>query len=228
MDINIPSSTKKIWNILKAVLFMMRKGVSKRKLMLDLNMMLKRGKIAGKAIVGNLMMFHHHHNHHYPSRLGSAATSSSTPCPIGPFEYEFSCSNSPVDPHGRLNSSHGNFFSPFHLRKHRKAAGGGGGGLNSFFSCIDLPPTLEDNPAGPFQLELAVLEFLNTYQPDPATPSLVAASPILPGFGRTPLVRQLRITDSPFPLKSEEDEDDYVDKAAEEFIERFYKELKRQ
>lgn len=56
----------------------------------------------------------------------------------------------------------------------------------------------------------------------------VESSPMLPGFGQTPLVRQLRITDSPFPLKSEEDDDNYVDKAAEEFIKRFYKELRRQ
>ena len=53
------------------------------------------------------------------------------------------------------------------------------------------------------------------------------ASPALPGFGRSPMVRQLRITDSPFPLK-DIDEDSEVDKAAEEFIERFYNDLKKQ
>ena len=63
----------------------------------------------------------------------------------------------------------------------------------------------------------AVLEMLNSE----------VASPALPGFGRSPMVRQLRITDSPFPLK-DIDGDGEVDKAAEEFIERFYNELKRQ
>ena len=40
------------------------------------------------------------------------------------------------------------------------------------------------------------------------------------------MVRQLRITDSPFPLKDEGDSQ--VDKAAEEFIKKFYKDLKLQ
>ncbi|EPS58246.1 hypothetical protein M569_16570, partial [Genlisea aurea] len=52
----------------------------------------------------------------------------------------------------------------------------------------------------------------------------------LPGFGRTPVVRQLRITDSPFPATEVEDDDGGggVDRAAEEFIRRFYRELKHQ
>lgn len=215
MENSIPLGTKKIWSVVRAVLFMLRRGISKKKLMVDLNMMLKRGKIAGKAF-GNLM-FHHHH----PDIAGvhsSNSTSSSTACPIGPLEYEFSCSNSPANAHHPNDFHH--FFTSFHLRKHRK----GTGGLNNFFGCAHLPQTHDDDP-NPFQLERAVLEFLNSYNAD-LTP-VVEASPMLPGFGQTPLVRQLRITDSPFPLKNE-DEDNYVDKAAEEFIERFYKELRRQ
>jgi hypothetical protein len=57
--------------------------------------------------------------------------------------------------------------------------------------------------------------------------ALVEASPALPGFGRSPMVRQLRITDSPFPL-SDTDEDCHVDKAAADFIEKFYRELRQQ
>ena len=56
---------------------------------------------------------------------------------------------------------------------------------------------------------------------------VVEASPALPGFGRSPMVRQLRVTDSPFPV-GEEDKDNQVDKAAEDFIKRFYKELRKQ
>lgn len=57
-----------------------------------------------------------------------------------------------------------------------------------------------------------------------------AASPmvVLPGFGRSPIGRQLRVTDSPFPLKDEGGGDGKVDKAADEFISRFYKDLKSQ
>ena len=45
--------------------------------------------------------------------------------------------------------------------------------------------------------------------------SSAVASPALPGFGASPLVRQLRITDSPFPLTDvEAEEDNYVDEVA--------------
>ncbi|KAI3761583.1 hypothetical protein L1987_52003 [Smallanthus sonchifolius] len=52
------------------------------------------------------------------------------------------------------------------------------------------------------------------------------ASPALPGFGRSPMVRQLRVTDSPFPLSNVGDS--HVDEAAEQFISRFYNDLRRQ
>ncbi|KAI3908692.1 hypothetical protein MKW92_048470 [Papaver armeniacum] len=55
-------------------------------------------------------------------------------------------------------------------------------------------------------------------------------SPHLPGFGfgRTPTVRQFRITDSPFPLKDHvaDEEECQLDEDAEEFIERFYAQLR--
>ncbi|KAI3727260.1 hypothetical protein L1987_67072 [Smallanthus sonchifolius] len=54
------------------------------------------------------------------------------------------------------------------------------------------------------------------------------ASPELPGFRRSPMVRQLRVTDSPFPLNSVADEDNHVDEAAERFIIRFYNDLRQQ
>lgn len=69
----------------------------------------------------------------------------------------------------------------------------------------------------------AVLEVLNN------DVVVDVASPALPGFGRSPMVvRQLRVTDSPFPVAGAGDEDCHVDKAAEEFINRFYKELRLQ
>ncbi|KAF5208109.1 Avr9/Cf-9 rapidly elicited protein [Thalictrum thalictroides] len=61
-----------------------------------------------------------------------------------------------------------------------------------------------------------ISELLNNEDPE--------ASPALPGFGRTPIVRQLRVTDSPFPLRG--DEGSHVDKQAGEFIERFYAQLR--
>ncbi|XP_057773126.1 uncharacterized protein LOC130992493 [Salvia miltiorrhiza] len=60
MEQNLPIIAKKFWSIVKVAYFMLRKGISKAKLFSDLNMMLKRGKIAGKAAMHNLI-FHHHH-----------------------------------------------------------------------------------------------------------------------------------------------------------------------
>ena len=192
MEQNLPVLAKKVWSLVRVVYFMLRKGISKRKLLLDLNMMIKRGKLAGKALQN--LMFHHHTNwaaftsatnrrhHHHPIPISN----NSNP-PID--EYEFSCSNSPISPLS--------FFSSH--KKHLKAEN------------IDM-----------VAVNAAVLKALEMIQSE-------TSSPELPGFGRSPGVRQLRITDSPFPLSGvDEDEGGYVDEAAEQFISRFYKDLKLQ
>ncbi|XP_018843229.1 uncharacterized protein LOC109007832 [Juglans regia] len=185
MEPNVQVIAKRIWSIVRVAFFMSRKGISKRKLMLDLNMAMKRGKIAGKAISN--LMFHHHH------ASNSAA----------PREYEFSCSNTPS--------------YAFHLNNKRRHHS-----HSHFFACAQEPVTLDDDTATVNAVKAVLLEMLNNNES-----VAVEASPALPGFGRSPMVRQLRITDSPFPLR-DADEDPYVDKAAEEFIERFYKQLKQQ
>ncbi|KAK4427945.1 hypothetical protein Salat_1563500 [Sesamum alatum] len=185
MEQNLPVIAKKFWNIVKVVYFMLRKGISKAKLLADLNIAMKRGKIAGKSAMHNLM-FHH--------QAAAAAASSADvdpqlayPVPLN--EYEFSCSNSPA--------THRNFHLPFHLNKRKRS---------------HAPQQPVDG-----DLLAAALEVVNS----------AAASPALPGFGRTPMVRQLRITDSPFPLRDVE-EDSHVDEAAEKFIKKFYRDLRQQ
>lgn len=157
---------------------MLRKGISKGKILADLNMLMKRSKIAGKAAIHNLM-FHHHH--HHGGDTNSAAADRH-------LEYEYSCSNT---------TAHRGFHIPsFHLSKRKNCQ----------------PP----QPSGE-ELMAAAVEMFHS----------AAASPALPGFGPSPLVRQLRVTDSPFPLRNAE-EDSHVDEAAEEFITRFYKDLRHQ
>ena len=120
-------------------------------------------------------------------------------------EYEFSCSNTPNNFFAAIASSN---------KRHRHIP---------FFTCAHAPPTLDDDVATVNAVK-GVLEMLNNE-------TVVEASPAaLPGFGRSPMVRQLiRVTDSPFPLvESQDDKDNQVDKAAEEFIKRFYKELRKQ
>lgn len=152
MEQNVPTTiAKKIWKIVRVIYFMLRKEISKGKLLADLNMIMKRSKIAGKSAIKSLMFHHHaatsgHRSHHRHV---------SFPAPLD--HYEFSCNNSPAYPN--------------------------------------------------FYLE----------------------SPVLPGFGPSPIGRRLRVSDSPFPLGNvEEEEDSHVDEAAEEFILNFYKDLRHQ
>ncbi|KAK1320022.1 hypothetical protein QJS10_CPB04g00054 [Acorus calamus] len=79
---------KKLWNHMRVSFIMARKGlVSKRKLLMDLNLMIKRGKLFRKTFFNLTFQNHHHH----PSRgLGRARARA------GPQEYEFSCTNTPV------------------------------------------------------------------------------------------------------------------------------------
>ncbi|KAL0333856.1 UNVERIFIED_CONTAM: hypothetical protein Sangu_1541800 [Sesamum angustifolium] len=87
-----PEIAKKLWNIVRIVFYMMRKSLAKSKIMLDLHMLLKRGKLASKAAIGNLML---HHNHNYYSALTCRSNDVTTSF-VSPREYEFSCSNSPA------------------------------------------------------------------------------------------------------------------------------------
>ncbi|XVE52037.1 hypothetical protein DITRI_Ditri02bG0088200 [Diplodiscus trichospermus] len=209
MEQNLPVMAKRVWSIVRAVLFMMRKGISsKRKFMVDLNMTLKRGKMAGAKAIGNLM-FHHHSNRHVSSSFKEAAASAV-------HEYEFSCSNTP------------NYIFPFNLATKKKNS------INNyyhhFFGCTHAPPTQDDDVATMNAVKV-VLEMLNNHNDgnnNMVVEAAVAASPMLPGFGQTPLARQLRITDSPFPLRDVDENNGYVDKAAEDFINRFYTDLKQQ
>ncbi|KAL8465972.1 hypothetical protein ACS0TY_035180 [Phlomoides rotata] len=178
MEQKLPIIAKKFWKIVRVAYFMLRKGISKAKLLSDLNMMMKRSKIAGKAAIHSFI-FHYHHS-------AAAAHDLQLSYPISLNEYEFSCSNSPAFPTFRL---------PFHLNKRK--------------SSHSSPP---QNDWVAQAVEMA---------------SSVAPSPALPGFGRTPVVRQLRISDSPFPLM-ESGGDNHVDEAAEKFIMNFYTELRRQ
>ncbi|XP_073014637.1 uncharacterized protein [Primulina eburnea] len=185
MEQNMPIIAKKCWKILRVAYFMLRKGISKGKILADLNLMLKRGKIAGKLGAIHNLMFHHH-----SSSAADYTHHRHLSFPTPPNEYEFSCSNTPAYP---------TFHLPFHLNSKRKP------------SKEAAPPSLdEDLVAEAFEIFTSA-----------------TASPALPGFGPSPMVRQLRVTDSPYPIR-EIEEDNHVDEAAEAFIAKFYNDLKRQ
>ncbi|KAH0666479.1 hypothetical protein KY285_027685 [Solanum tuberosum] len=178
----LPVIGKKFWKIVRVAYFMLRKGLSsKRKLMFDLNLLMKRGKIAEKAAFQNLMFQGHNNNIHQL---------------ISKEYYEFSCSNSPA------------FHLPFNMNKRISKKSQPEHGIE------------HDDVS---MMNAAVLKALEMLQSETASPSL-------PGFGRTPTVRKLRITDSPFPLRDADNGDmiSHVDEKADEFISRFYRDLRRE
>ncbi|PWA89260.1 hypothetical protein CTI12_AA107950 [Artemisia annua] len=186
MEQNLPVFTKKVMKFVRVLYFMLRKGISKSKLLFDLNRMMKRGKIASKTLHNLMFHNHHHHNNNWASNF---TTNASPP----PGEYEFSCSNSP--------STNKHPFSLFHKKHH-----------SNYQKNEDLDM---------MAVNAAVLKAMEIIHSE-------NASPALPGFGRSPMVRQLRVTDSPFPLSSVDEDSHVVDEAAEQFINRFYNDLRRQ
>lgn len=194
---------KKLWKIIDIVFIMIKAGISKSKIMVDLNLLLKRGnKIAGKAIVN--LLFHHHRSS-FSCRSNDVHLSSSSF--ISPKEYEFSCSNSPA------------FNYPFKINHSQKRR-------HHHLIHKAAAKSCHYDDVATVQAMKRVLEMLNNNNNDHAVEEAPSPLTTLPGFGRSPFVRQLRVTDSPFPLKDEGDTQ--VDKAAEEFIKKFYKDLELQ
>ncbi|WOL18704.1 hypothetical protein Cni_G27501 [Canna indica] len=100
------ATAKKLWNYLRVAFFMMRKGfASKRRLLADMNLLMKRGKLLGKSL---LLSFHHPRPGGHNNIPSSAFAR--------PREYEFSCSNSPnpVFYHGRPHPRRHHYFPCLH------------------------------------------------------------------------------------------------------------------
>ncbi|XP_047306919.1 uncharacterized protein LOC124910330 [Impatiens glandulifera] len=218
---NIPMTTKGFWNILRGVLLVLRNGaISKRKLlMFDLNIMFKRGKLASKNMMHNLVFHHHNHNHnHNHNQIPS------TPSFVGgPDEYEFSCDNTPA---------HTSFPLSFLVSKRKQH--GAPPAHSNFFSCANAPQTVEED-INEDDYAIAQSPAMAAFLRSPMAKEIMyeynseASSPALPGFGRTPMVRQLRITDSPYQINDIGDvENSRVDAKADEFIAMFYEQLRKQ
>ncbi|KAK1434141.1 hypothetical protein QVD17_11059 [Tagetes erecta] len=168
MEQNVPVVAKKVWSLVRAMLFMIKKNICKRKLLLELNTIIKRGK----ALQNRDPPMDH---------------------------YEFSCSNTPVNPISIFTTN----------KKHKKTSHKIKSNVNN-----------KEHDTNHIFVDPAVIKALEML-------TSAAASPAVSGFGRSPVVRQLRVTDSPFPLSNVED-DSYVDEAAEKFIMKFYNELRRE
>lgn len=201
---------KKLWGFVRLAFFMMRKGlISKKKLLMDINLFFKRGRLIRKT-VSNLLSHHHHHHHHQMTR-GS----------FGLREYEFSCSNSPNPVFFHVSSSNRKNNNHHHLH----------------LPCMNPPLVLDelesqdhdDHDHDRITDNHAILLVPKT--PEYTFNLCLSGYDLAPGENRSPLR-------SPFPIKisdysSEDDENDnggniQVDHEAEEFIKQFYEQLRAQ
>ncbi|KAM7275154.1 hypothetical protein ACFE04_017020 [Oxalis oulophora] len=180
---------KRLWNVLRVTFLMFRKGlISKRKLIMDMNLMMKRGKLLRKSFT-NLIHIHHHSKN---MTRGSH---------FGIREYEFSCSNSPNPV----------FFHVSSFKRKR------------CFPCINPPSVFEELEEN----DKAVALLSKT--PDNAFNFKLDDSEFAPGTTMSPF--HVRVSNY-----SSEDEnevtgienDHRVDDEAEEFIKRFYEQLRVQ
>ncbi|KAG6521086.1 uncharacterized protein LOC122050423 [Zingiber officinale] len=87
-----PSVAKRICHMIRAVYFMIRKGlISKPKLTIHLHLLLRRGKLAGKALTNSLLL--HRRRHHLSS--ADITSLSDLISFYDPGDVEFSCANTP-------------------------------------------------------------------------------------------------------------------------------------
>lgn len=97
---------KRVWSMVRALYFMLRKDKFNKKIIRDIKMIMKRGKLARKAF-RNLMLHHQDNDTTVSSHLQYLSSNAL------PGEYIFSCSNTPLFRRNGSTSSH-RFFSCAH------------------------------------------------------------------------------------------------------------------
>ncbi|KAK3213012.1 hypothetical protein Dsin_017718 [Dipteronia sinensis] len=174
MEASPPVIAKKMYKVLRTVLFMIQKGFTK-------------SKIVGRAL--NDVVSHHY----YTTLTGrSSRDMQHASLFVSPREYEFSCSDdSPAS------------YRPSYVGRRRGGRARCPYGSSRNEHRYGLRPAADD------------------YEDDAAA-AAVEESPLV-----GPVGRHVRVTDSPFPLVVD-DVDCHVDIEAEEFIQRFYKQLRLQ
>jgi hypothetical protein len=185
---------RRLWHVVLAVCHMLRRGFSRKRVMMDVNLLLGRGKVAGRALRGHLT---------------AASSSSSLASFYGhPREVEFSCTTTP---------SYGLLFPFGGSSKGRR-----GGGLDAaaMARAFEMLRTAEADGNG------AVVA------PSPMAATATPSPMVAWILGRSPAgVRPLRVTDSPFPAVPEDDgcgSSQRVDAEADDFIRKFYEQLRMQ
>ncbi|KAI5005779.1 hypothetical protein ZWY2020_033022 [Hordeum vulgare] len=198
-----PGLGRRLLHVLRAVYHMLRRGLCRKRLMMDLHLLLGHGKLAGRA-VRDLLAHQPHAGAHRFAAAG-ASPSALSMYQHDPRDVEFSCDTTPVyEP----------ALFPFKIGRGR-GRGGNYGGLDA-------------------ATVAAAFEMMNAHAAGTSggeTPRVTGATPspmLALSLGRRPAgARQLRVTDSPFPVEPE-GVDERVDAEADSFIKRFYEQLRMQ
>ncbi|CAL4952883.1 unnamed protein product [Urochloa decumbens] len=192
-----PAVGKRMWSYLRAVFFMVRKGLlsNKRKLLVSMHLLIKSrpNKAVSRTVAA--LLSHHHHGHHHHGSSNS----------LRRRDYEFSCSNSPAA--AAISSS----------RRY-------------FPSCLGASDDDDRYHYAASSSPLARIDYYAAASPAPSSsPGLLlreescCPSPALLGTGGA----SVRVSNY-----SSEDEGvaggEAVDDDAEEFIRRFYEQLRNQ
>ncbi|XP_027351145.1 uncharacterized protein LOC113862249 [Abrus precatorius] len=202
MEAHSPVVAKRLWNVLRVTFFMIRKGlISKRKMIMDMNLMMKKGKLVIKSL-SNFMYSHHHHHHKNAESVAHGGFG---------VHYEFSCSNSPNP-----------VFLHMPKRKHHFS-----------FPCINSPEVVEEEePQLSFEVENDVPKAVVMV---PKTPEYMFnfrfdANEFACGEKKSPLLSPFSVRVSNYSALDENEEvgNGHVDDQAEDFIRRFYEQLRTQ
>ncbi|XP_010682249.2 uncharacterized protein LOC104897127 [Beta vulgaris subsp. vulgaris] len=204
---------KRLWNFLRITFLMMRKGlISKKKLIMDINLFFKRGKLIRKSLSNLLHLHHHHHHHGHQMTRGSFARR----------EYEFSCSNSPNPVFFHVSSSKRKHNHHHHHQHH-----------HIHFPCINSPLVLDELESQD-NCDIDHVDDNNAMVLMPKTPEYafnlrLDGYDLAPGEIRSPITTPFPIMISDYSSEDEHEEGNIqVDYEAEEFIKKFYDQLRAQ
>jgi hypothetical protein len=198
---------KRLLQVLRAVYHMLRKGLCRKRLMMDLHLLLGRGKLAGKALRAHLA---HHPQPHHLAAAAAAAAAAASPSALtmyqhDPRDVEFSCDTTPL-----YAAASPAIAFPFKIGRSGRGRGASNlGGLDA-------------------ATVAAAFEMMNAQAAGGETSGATPSPMLALSRGRCPAgARQLRVTDSPFPVEPE-GVDERVDAEADSFIKRFYEQLRMQ
>ncbi|RLN30436.1 uncharacterized protein C2845_PM05G09610 [Panicum miliaceum] len=209
-----PGLARRLWHVVLAVCHMVRRGLSRKRIMMDVHLLLGRGKLAGRALRG-LLAHPAGHGHGHLAAYGGAsrASSSSLASFYGhPREVEFSCTTTPSYPQ---------HYGLFPFKGRRGGARGEYGGLDAAAVARAFEMLSAEVEAGGGTPAVSAGGGVATATPSPMVAWILGRSPAG--------VRPLRVTDSPFPAVPEDGCcNERVDAEADDFIRKFYEQLRLQ